>query len=257
MKRKISLLLCILTLSLCLTGCVEKENVAYDASTLETSCEQFLYIVGSEQITAEYITGLSEWNQGYLMASLESQIGVQMEADTLVTAIQGWEASKEECGQYVQHGDYTFKATSSGVTVVTPAVFSGREADLEFTFDENLELESFTVSAKYSTGEILKKAGLNTVLGMGTVFAVLIFMSFIISSLKYIPMVLDKFKKKEKTAAQPEKVVPQVETVVEEYVDDTELIAVIAAAIAAEEGTSTDGFVVRSIKRRKSNKWNA
>ena len=32
--------------------------------------------------------------------------------------------------------------------------------------------------------------------------------------------------------------------------DDTELVAVIAAAIAAAEGTTTDGFVVRSIKRR-------
>ena len=32
--------------------------------------------------------------------------------------------------------------------------------------------------------------------------------------------------------------------------DDTELVAVIAAAIAAYEGTSTDGFVVRSIRRR-------
>ena len=38
--------------------------------------------------------------------------------------------------------------------------------------------------------------------------------------------------------------------------DDGELVAVIAAAIAAAEGTSTDGFVVRSIKRRKSNRWN-
>ena len=36
----------------------------------------------------------------------------------------------------------------------------------------------------------------------------------------------------------------------QELVDDTELVAVIAAAIAAYEGTSTDGFVVRSIRRR-------
>ena len=38
--------------------------------------------------------------------------------------------------------------------------------------------------------------------------------------------------------------------------DDTELIAVIAAAIAAAEGTTTDGFVVRSIRKinRKKNK---
>ena len=32
--------------------------------------------------------------------------------------------------------------------------------------------------------------------------------------------------------------------------DDSELIAVIAAAIAASEGTSTSDFVVRSINRR-------
>ena len=41
----------------------------------------------------------------------------------------------------------------------------------------------------------------------------------------------------------------------EEMTDDLELIAVITAAIAAGEGTSTDGFVVRSIRRRTSNNW--
>jgi len=38
----------------------------------------------------------------------------------------------------------------------------------------------------------------------------------------------------------------------EPEMDDSELIAVIAAAIAASEGsTAADGFVVRSIKRRR------
>ena len=41
----------------------------------------------------------------------------------------------------------------------------------------------------------------------------------------------------------------------EELADDTELVAVIAAAIAAYEGTSTEGFRVRSIKRAKTRKW--
>lgn len=256
MRRKISLLLCVLTLVLGLTGCVTKENVAYDAATLKTACEQVFYVVSSEQIPVEEVTGMSEWNQGYFMASLESQLGVQMEMDTLVTAIQGWEASKEECGQFVEYGEFTIEATPTKVTAVAPASFSEREADLEFVFDENLTLESFTVNAKYSTGEILTKAGLNTVLGMGTVFVVLIFMAWVISMLKYIPAILDMFKKKEqpveKDAAPAEEIVEA-----EDFVDDTEIVAVIAAAIAAAEGTSPDGFVVRSIKRRKSNKWNA
>ena len=40
----------------------------------------------------------------------------------------------------------------------------------------------------------------------------------------------------------------------EELTSDAELVAVIAAAIAAYEGSgSTDGFVVRSIRKRNSN----
>ena len=104
--------------------------------------------------------------------------------------------------------------------------------------------------------EILEKAGLNTLLGMGTVFVMLIFMSFIISLIKYVPALLNGTSKKKKEEAPKAAPAPAVAAAVEEM-DDTELVAVIAAAIAAAEGTTTDGFVVRSIKRRKSNKWNA
>ena len=41
----------------------------------------------------------------------------------------------------------------------------------------------------------------------------------------------------------------------EQLTDDTEPVAVIAAAIAAYEGTSADGFQVRSIKRASTKKW--
>ena len=37
---------------------------------------------------------------------------------------------------------------------------------------------------------------------------------------------------------------------------DTPNLESLCAAIAAAEGTTTDGFVVRSIRRRPSNKWN-
>ena len=66
---------------------------------------------------------------------------------------------------------------------------------------------------------------------------------------------MDAFKKKkveEKNVVVDEKAVLAIE---DEEVDDLELIAVITAAIAAQEGTSTDGFVVRSVKRRVSNRW--
>ena len=62
--------------------------------------------------------------------------------------------------------------------------------------------------------------------------------------------------KNKNQATQVEKEALATETVEEEELsDDTELVAVIAAAIAAYEGTSADGFQVRSIKRANTNKW--
>ena len=97
----------------------------------------------------------------------------------------------------------------------------------------------------------------NTALGMGTVFAVLILISFIIYLLKFVPAMLER-KGKEKAAeetVQVQKPVQQ-ETVPVQEADNNELIAVIAAAVAAqmseETGTAVapDGLVIRSIKKR-------
>ena len=97
----------------------------------------------------------------------------------------------------------------------------------------------------------MSKAGLNTLLGMGTVFVVLILISLIISLFGYIPKLLDSNKKapeKAETEVKDNVVAQIVEN--EELNDDLELVAVISAAIAAYEGSgSTDGFVVRSIRK--------
>ena len=113
--------------------------------------------------------------------------------------------------------------------------------------------DSISVSADYDMSELMTKAALNTLLGMGTVFAVLVLISLLISCFNFIPKIQEKFRKKpaqtESAPAAAKAVQPTV--VVEEDSDDTELVAVIAAAIAASEGAvSADGYVVRSIIRR-------
>mgnify|MGYP002625599610 FL=1 len=111
---------------------------------------------------------------------------------------------------------------------------------------------------------VFEQALLNTLMGMGTVFAVLIFISLLISLFVYIPSIERALKnrssRKEKRAAQEERPAPKrpiIEEAAEEeeeLVDDGELVAVITAAImAASSGTavSVDKLVVRSIKRVK------
>ena len=90
-------------------------------------------------------------------------------------------------------------------------------------------------------------------MGMGTVFAVLILISLIIYCFRYISVVQEKMSgKKTEEKKEPAAVVTQIEQREEQQqlTDDLELVAVIAAAVAADAGVPADSFVVRSIRRR-------
>lgn len=117
--------------------------------------------------------------------------------------------------------------------------------------------EEMVVSAVYSKKELVGQAGMNTLIGMGTVFIVLIFISFIISLFKYLPALFAK-----KPKVEPEKKAEATKTTTiapvasnENLANDSQLVAVITAAIYAYEAQSGNGavskdkLVVRSIKR--------
>lgn len=104
-----------------------------------------------------------------------------------------------------------------------------------------------------STGEIFRLAGLNTLLGMGTVFVVLIFISFIISLFKYIAPKAKAAPAPAAPAPAPVQAAPEEEE--EEYEEDDQdiLVAVITAALHATlsaRGEDPEGFVVRRIRRK-------
>lgn len=258
MKKKISVLCCAFVLLFSLAGCGGKQDVAYSEQELTQYAEGILtsFAQMDERTFAAFREG-SELEVN--MALMQAQIPV--ERDEFVSMIQAWEAALGECGEYLGHGEYRFKAGAGGVSVETDAEFADRDATILFAFDEKLNMESMDVSAKYSTAEILQKAGMNTILGMGTVFLVLMFLAFVISLFKYIPVIQSGFVRKRAALDKPpvresELATAEPETEESELADDLELVAVITAAIAAAEETSPDGFVVRSVRRRKSNKWN-
>ncbi|MFR5602200.1 MAG: OadG family protein [Lachnospiraceae bacterium] len=92
---------------------------------------------------------------------------------------------------------------------------------------------------------------------MGTVFLVLIFISLIIGSLKYVNAAGANTKPEAAPAAAPAPVAaaPVAAVPANNLMNDLELVAVITAAIAASTGTSADGLVVRSIKRKSGSTW--
>lgn len=107
----------------------------------------------------------------------------------------------------------------------------------------------------------MPEALINTALGMGTVFLVLILISFVIYLLKFVPGLLDGSSKKKEENAPAVTLAPAPAPTstqapaVPEPADDTQLVAVITAAVYSameQEGTSVpvDGLVIRSIKKR-------
>jgi len=256
-KKRISLLICMLLMILSFTGCAsEKTPLEYDQASVEQVTEFLIsYCMSADETVVEEWKSMTETEMELQLI----QAGLPLTPESFIGAMESWNAGIEECGAYIQHGEYTYEASEEALEVTTSVLYEEREADIVFLFDENLYLETMTVNAHFSLGEILQKAGLNTILGMGTVFAVLIFIAFIISLFKYISVIESALKnknnKKSEEVSTTKAESPEVPVVEENLSDDLELVAVIAAAIAAAEGTSTDSFVVRSIKRRPSNKW--
>lgn len=168
----------------------------------------------------------------------------------LADMVTRWDDATEDVGKYQKLGDFTITKSGKTLTCEQEIVFKERSVILTFVFTYyNMELDDVTVDPVQTLGEKMANAGLNTLMGMGVVFTVLILISLIIYGFKIFPYWEQKKKKNEKAivSATDENVqeIPAVTAT-----DDLELVAVIAAAIAASTGTSTDDFVVRSIKRR-------
>lgn len=118
---------------------------------------------------------------------------------------------------------------------------------------------AMTLLTNGTLSERLKSASLNTLIGLGTVFAILVLMIILISFFKIIPYLQGR------SAKQAEENVDLVDNVISQIVEheeislaeDCELVAVITAAIHASMGDAVpaDGLVVRSIRKVKSKGW--
>lgn len=178
------------------------------------------------------------------------------------SAMQSWQSSKDELGaKKDNNGETTVTLKDDQYTVTVPVKFEKADANFVYVFESTGTPTSMTVDVQYGMGKTLQRAGLNTLMGIGTVFVMLVLLSLLISLFRFIPNPEAK-KAAEAKAAKAAKeaeaaaiaATAPAQTAEENLADDGELVAVIAAAIAAAEGTTTDGFVVRSIRKVKRNR---
>ena len=176
------------------------------------------------------------------------------------SGLQSWENSKADLGALKSVGETSVKYDTTNKAYITyvETEYEQRTANVIVAINKDGSYASISFNPNYTMGERMAKAGMNTLMGIGIVFVMLALISLIIYCFKFIHEAEERSKKasQPKAAPAPAPAAPAApEPEEEELVDDTELVAVIAAAIAAYEGTSPDGLVVRSIKRAGKNNW--
>ena len=171
-------------------------------------------------------------------------------------ALSTYENSIDDIGEIQGYDNEQAVLTDDGDYMINIGIDgSEHDADVVITVSAEGTPSNVATNVRYSFAELMEQAALNTILGMGTTFIILILLAVIISCFTFIGKGQENKKKKEaviKEAQAPaEEPAAAVETAAP-VSDDGELIAVIAAAIAASEGqTTTDGFVVRSIRKSR------
>ena len=240
MKKKISLLLCLIFTVLTMSAC-GGDPTQEDYFGMTYADLQNLAVLNVEQLSVystEELAGAAQ--------SITDELTLKL--------IVGWMETTAELGEYQGLDELVIAKANKTVTVDQYINYPGRQVVVSFVLNYDYEVEQLIVTdvgvdIVYTLGEKMEKAALNTLMGMGTVFGVLILISLIIYAFRFIGDLQNIGKKKQTAEAVVTNNVPEV---VEEapLTDDLELVAVISAAIAASEGTSTDSFVVRSIHRR-------
>lgn len=309
MKKKLLLIVSMLAVTFMFAGC----------SVSDDNGVKFAY---NDQEIAQVAKDACETYQKYASADETYNYVVEAGSDAGISeneieAVKAFRNIGDECGEFKDFtGEYKIAETEGNVIVTLYADCTEKEALIKVTFVDNsatYNLQRYQLMNQYGYSEEqadealssqgmypykstdveiaanmtfedkMKAAGTNTLIGMATVFCVLIFISFIIYLLKFVPGFFDKeakaVKKAAKKAAEAAKTEPVAETKAEDagsapagqivdivktetgesVMNDSELVAVITAAVATASAgqnayttyPSKDKLVTRPIRRIK------
>ncbi|CDA69784.1 oxaloacetate decarboxylase gamma chain [Clostridium sp. CAG:510] len=285
--KKFLTMLCMLTCVLGLTACGEYEPTEMEqqkGNEAVSMATNFILPYMTSFFDDELVEAVQE---NYNVHEVESQVedyfslyismvsqnynisfgydSIDVEGNAILTGMVSFNNTYDELGDIKTSEGFqgTYKVSGDEIIVSVPVTGTKTDsngnvrtatAELIFTNDIFLTLKSCALNLDQSMGELMAKAAMDTLMGMMTVFAVLILISIIIWAMGGIPKLQAKLAKKPESKKEEsiDNTIAQIVEKEESTEDDTELVAVIAAAIAAYEGSqSTDGFVVRSIRKRR------
>ena len=278
-KTTIKRLLLVLTMLVCclsFTACDSSSDQISNETVKASKKDRYISVYGDvlKQWASEMIQYLDAYDNETIKEDAEGYISVAERVnstyasyyprnnDKTVEFYNAWLNCSEDLGKLNSIGEVNLERSSETgklcVITLNASYENNESVDFEFVIGfseiEGFSLQGAAINPSTTLGEKGYKAAMNTLIGMGTVFIVLIFISFIIYLFKFINKFAEKSNKSDDKIEENNLVNESVNNTVSqiekrELTADTELVAVIAAAIASYEGTTTDGFVVRSIRK--------
>ena len=260
------LLLIVLSLAAC--GNSNADSFEIDREAVYSTARAVISVYDSIRPESyEQIEGFAEDELEQVTAMLGQQ-GLNITPEAFKNGFTSYKTSLEDLGSFTDISDLT-EVTEKNDEITAHLIVTGTEsrpdgaprtADIEIIMTRSLKVESAAFNVVQTTGEKLSHAGLNTLLGMGTTFTILILISIVIYLLSFVPKLMEGGKKENnKSTDAVDKTIDQIiakeEVAKASTSSNDELIAVISAAIAAYESSATgrtvtpDTFIVRSLKK--------
>ena len=160
-----------------------QEDQAEAQTESETMSEEEYYV----SIAENYLQTLSDMDDASLEAMETSD-----DAGTALVAFN-WSASKGELGKFQEVTSAEATIDGQNLVILAHAKYEEIEetTDVEVTFTFSMQSSSLLLTdieweVEYPMSTLIQRAGLNTLMGLGVVFAALAFLTFVIGRLHYI-----------------------------------------------------------------------
>lgn len=249
-----------------------KKRLISSISLIACLCFVFIFSVshvnaagsGSQYTADTFSSYMQEWMNTWFAGDLDAMKSYNDQYAQSGLAVK-YDVDKDKYTEAVKKAG-TFKKfekpelTEDGdvITVKQTAVCEKKNVVFVFVYNVTESSVTWTADVEASLGDLIVRALLNTLMGMGTVFLVLIFISFVIAMFTLPSYFRKRKESKEGVLPETPAEVESVEVISEVTAeDDDELVAVISAAVAAYEAEAgddyevpEDGLYVRSIKKR-------
>lgn len=234
MKKKLLLIVSMCLCILGMTACTKTDPTTavyngYSYNDLQSSAQNTIVALAkmSDADKTKYLSG-------------ENKI--------VVNLIKRWNDASKGIGEYVACNASDFSITKSNDVVTTKQIVQFKEKPITVSFiykSSTMELQDITVAQEKAKSSM----PVNIWICIGIAAIALAIIILVVFGIKSVTHSKDEKESSELSAVVDNNQV--VNQITQREQADLELTAVIAAAIAAATGTSVDGFVVRSIKRRK------